>query len=50
MSLGPWSVFDARWAKLLVKLQRLFTVEELEATIAAEIEALQGSYRISGPG
>jgi len=37
-------------AGILVKLQRLFTAEELEATIAAEIEALQGSYRISDPG
>jgi hypothetical protein len=24
MSLAPWSVFDARWAKILVKPQRLF--------------------------
>jgi hypothetical protein len=27
MSLAPWSVFDARWAKILVKLQRLFTCQ-----------------------
>jgi hypothetical protein len=25
MSLAPWSVFDARWAKSLIKLQRLLT-------------------------
>jgi hypothetical protein len=25
MSLEPWSVFDACWARILVKLQRLFT-------------------------
>jgi DNA replication protein DnaC len=25
MSLEPWSVFDACWAKIVVELQRLFT-------------------------